>query len=151
MDTASGADYLWISSVKDGTSMNPRPWRDVERRVSRKIRVGSVEVGGDAPISVQTMTNTPTTDVKATIEQIQRCAAAGADIVRVSVPDEASSKAFRELAAESPVPLVADIHFHYKRGIEAAEAGAACLRINPGNIGSAERVREVVKADKDNG
>ncbi len=131
--------------------MNPRPWRDVERRVSRKIRVGNVEVGGDAPISVQTMTNTPTTDVKATIEQIQRCAVAGADIVRVSVPDEASSKAFREIAAESPVPLVADIHFHYKRGIEAAEAGAACLRINPGNIGSAERVREVVKAAKDNG
>ena len=131
--------------------MNPRPWRDVERRVSRKIRVGNVEVGGDAPISVQTMTNTPTTDVKATIGQIQRCAVAGADIVRVSVPDEASSKAFREIAAESPVPLVADIHFHYKRGIEAAEAGAACLRINPGNIGSPERVREVVKAAKDNG
>lgn len=131
--------------------MNPRPWRDVERRVSRKIHVGSVEVGGDAPISVQTMTNTPTTDVKATIEQIQRCAVAGADIVRVSVPDEASSKAFREIAAESPVPLVADIHFHYKRGIEAAEAGAACLRINPGNIGSASRVAEVIKAAKDNG
>ena len=131
--------------------MNPRPWRDVERRVSRKIRVGDVEVGGDAPISVQTMTNTLTTDAKATIEQIQRCAAAGADIVRVSVPDEASSKAFKEIAAESPVPLVADIHFHYKRGIEAAEAGAACLRINPGNIGSAERVAEVVKAAKDNG
>ena len=130
--------------------MNPRPWRDVERRVSRKIRVGSVEIGGDAPISVQTMTNTPTTDIKATLEQIQRCAVAGADIVRVSVPDEASSKAFKEIAAESPVPLVADIHFHYKRGIEAAEAGAACLRINPGNIGSAERVAEVVKAAKDN-
>lgn len=131
--------------------MSLRPWRDIERRVSRKIRVGSVEVGGDAPISVQTMTNTPTTDVKATIEQIQRCAAAGADIVRVSCPDEASTKAFKEIAAESPVPLVADIHFHYKRGIEAAEAGAACLRINPGNIGSADRVAEVVRAAKDNG
>ncbi|MGB0411197.1 MAG: flavodoxin-dependent (E)-4-hydroxy-3-methylbut-2-enyl-diphosphate synthase [Pikeienuella sp.] len=131
--------------------MSLRPWRDIERRVSRKIRVGSVEVGGDAPISVQTMTNTPTTDVKATIEQIQRCAAAGADIVRVSCPDEASTKAFKEIAAESPVPLVADIHFHYKRGIEAAEAGAACLRINPGNIGSADRVGEVVRAAKDNG
>ncbi len=131
--------------------MNPRPWREVERRKSRKIRVGSVEVGGDAPISVQTMTNTPTTDVKATIEQIQRCAVAGADIVRVSVPDEASSKAFKEIAAESPVPLVADIHFHYKRGIEAAEAGAACLRINPGNIGNASRVAEVVRAAKDHG
>ena len=131
---------------------NPiRPWRNIDRRKSRQIAVGSVLVGGDAPISVQTMTNTPTTDVKATIEQIQRCAVAGADIVRVSVPDEASSKAFREIAAESPVPLVADIHFHYKRGIEAAEAGAACLRINPGNIGSEERVREVIKAAKDHG
>lgn len=131
--------------------MSIRPWRDIERRKSRKIRVGSVEVGGDAPISVQTMTNTPTTDVKATIEQIQRCAVAGADIVRVSCPDEASTRAFKEIAAESPVPLVADIHFHYKRGIEAAVAGAACLRINPGNIGSPERVREVVKAARDNG
>ena len=131
--------------------MHPRPWRLIERRKSRKIRVGSVEIGGDAPISVQTMTNTPTTDVKATVEQIQRCAAAGADIVRVSVPDEASSKAFHEIVAESPVPLVADIHFHYKRGIEAAEAGAACLRINPGNIGSPERVAEVVRAAKDHG
>ena len=131
--------------------MSLRPWRDIQRRVSRKIRVGSVEVGGDAPISVQTMTNTPTTDVKATIEQIQRCAVAGADIVRVSCPDEASTKAFKEIAAESPVPLVADIHFHYKRGIEAAEAGAACLRINPGNIGSPDRVGEVVRAARDNG
>ncbi|MEM7525630.1 MAG: flavodoxin-dependent (E)-4-hydroxy-3-methylbut-2-enyl-diphosphate synthase, partial [Pseudomonadota bacterium] len=131
--------------------MSIRPWRDVQRRVSRKIRVGSVEVGGDAPISVQTMTNTITSDAKATIEQIVACAEAGADIVRVSCPDEASTAAFREIARESPVPLVADIHFHYKRGIEAAEAGAACLRINPGNIGSAERVREVVKAAKDNG
>jgi (E)-4-hydroxy-3-methylbut-2-enyl-diphosphate synthase len=131
--------------------MSLRPWRDIQRRASRKIRVGDVEVGGDAPISVQTMTNTPTTDVKATIEQIQRCADAGADIVRVSCPDEASTKAFKEIASESPVPLVADIHFHYKRGIEAAEAGAACLRINPGNIGSPERVAEVVRAAKDNG
>ncbi|MEM7544609.1 MAG: flavodoxin-dependent (E)-4-hydroxy-3-methylbut-2-enyl-diphosphate synthase [Pseudomonadota bacterium] len=131
--------------------MSIRPWRDVERRKSRKIRVGSVEVGGDAPISVQTMTNTLTTDVKATIGQIQACADAGADIVRVSCPDEASTRAFREICRESPVPLVADIHFHYKRGIEAAEAGAACLRINPGNIGSPDRVREVVKAAKDHG
>lgn len=131
--------------------MSLRPWRDIDRRISRKIRVGSVEVGGDAPIAVQTMTNTPTTDIKATIEQIQRCAVAGADIVRVSCPDEASTKAFKEIAAESPVPLVADIHFHYKRGIEAAEAGAACLRINPGNIGSPDRVAEVVRAAKDNG
>ncbi len=133
-------------------SHNPvRPWRNVYRRVSRQIRVGKVLVGGDAPISVQTMTNTLTTDVAATIEQIQRCAIAGADIVRVSVPDEGSSRALREIVAESPVPIVADIHFHYKRAIEAAEAGAACLRINPGNIGDARRVREVVKAAKDHG
>ncbi|MEM8755472.1 MAG: flavodoxin-dependent (E)-4-hydroxy-3-methylbut-2-enyl-diphosphate synthase, partial [Pseudomonadota bacterium] len=131
--------------------MSIRPWRDVHRRRSRKIRVGSVEVGGDAPISVQTMTNTLTTDVAATVGQIEACAEAGADIVRVSCPDEASTKAFREIVRESHVPLVADIHFHYKRAIEAAEAGAACLRINPGNIGSAERVREVVKAAKDHG
>ena len=131
---------------------NPiRPWRNIERRVSRQIRVGKVLVGGDAPISVQTMTNTLTTDIKATIEQIQRCAVAGADIVRVSTPDEASTRALREIVAESPVPIVADIHFHYKRAIEAAEAGAACLRINPGNIGDARRVAEVVKAAKDHG
>jgi (E)-4-hydroxy-3-methylbut-2-enyl-diphosphate synthase len=131
---------------------NPiRPWRNIYRRTSRQIRVGKVLVGGDAPISVQTMTNTLTTDVAATIEQIQRCAIAGADIVRVSVPDEDSARALREIVAESPVPIVADIHFHYKRAIEAAEAGAACLRINPGNIGDAKRVREVVKAAKDHG
>ncbi len=128
-----------------------RPWRNIYRRASRKINVGSVPVGGDAPISVQTMTNTLTTDVRGTIEQVQRCAEAGADIVRVSVPDEASSRALREIVRESPVPLVADIHFHYRRGIEAAEAGAACLRINPGNIGSADRVREVIRAAKDHG
>ncbi|MEM9268423.1 MAG: flavodoxin-dependent (E)-4-hydroxy-3-methylbut-2-enyl-diphosphate synthase [Pseudomonadota bacterium] len=126
-----------------------RPWRNIYRRESRQIHVGSVPVGGDAPISVQTMTNTLTTDVKATVEQVQACAEAGADIVRISVPDEASSKALKEIVAESPVPIVADIHFHYKRGIEAAEAGASCLRINPGNIGSAERVREVIKAARD--
>ncbi|QIE54874.1 flavodoxin-dependent (E)-4-hydroxy-3-methylbut-2-enyl-diphosphate synthase [Pikeienuella piscinae] len=131
--------------------MSIRPWRDIQRRVSRKIRVGSVEVGGDAPISVQTMTNTLTSDAKATIEQVLACAEAGADIVRVSCPDEASTKAFREICRESPVPLVADIHFHYKRAIEAAEAGAACLRINPGNIGAPERVREVIRAAKDHG
>jgi (E)-4-hydroxy-3-methylbut-2-enyl-diphosphate synthase len=131
---------------------NPiRPWRNIERRVSRQIRVGKVLVGGDAPISVQTMTNTLTTDVAATIEQIQRCAIAGADIVRVSTPDEDSTRALREICAESPVPIVADIHFHYKRAIEAAQAGAACLRINPGNIGDARRVAEVVKAAKDHG
>ena len=131
---------------------NPiRPWRNIDRRVSRQIRVGKVLVGGDAPISVQTMTNTLTTDIKATIEQIQRCAVAGADIVRVSTPDAESTRALREIVAESPVPIVADIHFHYKRAIEAAEAGAACLRINPGNIGDARRVRDVVQAAKDHG
>ena len=131
-------------------SHNPiRPWRNIDRRKSRQIHVGSVPVGGDAPISVQTMTNTPTTDIKATIAQVQACAEAGADIVRVSVPDEASSKALKEIVRESSVPIVADIHLHYKRGIEAAEAGAACLRINPGNIGDATRVREVIKAARD--
>ncbi|MBL3597557.1 flavodoxin-dependent (E)-4-hydroxy-3-methylbut-2-enyl-diphosphate synthase [Rhodovulum sulfidophilum] len=128
-----------------------RPWRSIDRRKSRQIHVGPVAVGGDAPISVQTMTNTVTTDVKGTIGQILRAAEAGADIVRVSVPDEDSSRALKEIVAESPVPIVADIHFHYKRGIEAAEAGAACLRINPGNIGDAKRVKEVIKAARDHG
>ena len=128
-----------------------RPWRNIYRRKSRQIMVGNVPVGGDAPISVQTMTNTLTTDVAATIAQVQAAAEAGADIVRISVPDEASSKALREIVAESPVPIVADIHFHYRRGIEAAEAGAACLRINPGNIGDESRVREVIAAARDHG
>ncbi len=128
-----------------------RPWRQIDRRVSRRIMVGDVPVGGDAPITVQTMTNTLTTDVAATVAQVQAAADAGADIVRVSVPDEGSSRALRQIVAESPVPIVADIHFHYRRGIEAAEAGAACLRINPGNIGSAARVREVVDAARDHG
>ncbi len=133
-------------------SHNPiRPWRDIQRRKSRQIHVGTVPVGGDAPISVQTMTNTLTHDVAATVAQIQRCAEAGADIVRVSCPDEASTAALHEIVRESPVPIVADIHFHYKRGIEAAEAGAACLRINPGNIGSEARVREVISAARNNG
>ena len=133
-------------------SFNPiRPWRNIDRRQSRKVMVGSVPVGGGAPITVQTMTNTLTTDVSGTIAQVQAVAEAGADIVRVSVPDEASAKALKEIVRESPVPIVADIHFHYKRGIEAAEAGAACLRINPGNIGSEERVKEIIKAAKDHG
>ncbi len=126
-----------------------RPWRNIYRRTSRQIMVGNVPVGGDAPISVQTMTNTVTTDIPGTIAQVQAAAEAGADIVRVSVPDEDSAKALKEIVRESPVPIVADIHFHYRRGIEAAEAGAACLRINPGNIGSQERVREVIKAARD--
>jgi (E)-4-hydroxy-3-methylbut-2-enyl-diphosphate synthase len=128
-----------------------RPWRRIERRRSRKIRVGNVEVGGDAPISVQSMTNTPTADAAATIDQIRRLEEAGADIVRVSCPDEDSTAAFAKVAREVKVPLVADIHFHYRRAIEAAAAGAACLRINPGNIGAASRVKEVVQAAKDHG
>ncbi|HVM86409.1 MAG TPA: flavodoxin-dependent (E)-4-hydroxy-3-methylbut-2-enyl-diphosphate synthase [Candidatus Binatia bacterium] len=131
--------------------MSVRPYRDIQRRKSRQIRVGSVLVGGDAPITVQTMTNTLTKDVQATVEQVKAAEAAGADIVRVSCPDEDSTRALKDIVRQVTVPIVADIHFHYKRGIEAAEAGAACLRINPGNIGSAERVREVVKAAKDHG
>jgi len=128
-----------------------RPWRMIERRKSRTIRVGGLEVGGDAPITVQTMTNTPTADAAATIDQIRRCEEAGADLVRVSCPDEDSTAAFRTIAKAAKVPLIADIHFHYKRGIEAAEAGAACLRINPGNIGSMDRVKDVVQAARDHG
>jgi (E)-4-hydroxy-3-methylbut-2-enyl-diphosphate synthase len=128
-----------------------RPYRQILRRRSRQISVGGVKVGGDAPISVQTMTNTPTADAGATIDQIRRCEEAGADIVRVSCPDVESTAALKEIVRAANVPIVADIHFHYRRAIEAAEAGAACLRINPGNIGSPDRVREVVKAAKDHG
>jgi (E)-4-hydroxy-3-methylbut-2-enyl-diphosphate synthase len=131
--------------------MSVRPYRDIARRKCRQIKVGSVRVGGDAPITVQSMTNTLTADPKATIAQIQQLEAAGADIVRVSCPDEESTAALGEIVRAAKVPIVADIHFHYKRAIEAAKAGAACLRINPGNIGSAERVKEVVKAAKDHG
>jgi len=133
-------------------SLNPvRPWRNIYRRTSRQIMVGSVAVGGDAPISVQTMTNTDSGDVAATLGQVMACAEAGADIVRISAPDQAATRALKEICRESPVPIVADIHFHYKRAIEAAEAGAACLRINPGNIGSADRVQEVIRAARDHG
>ncbi len=128
-----------------------RAYRTIERRKCRQIRVGDVLVGGDAPISVQTMTNTLTTDVEATLAQINAAAEAGADIVRVSCPDEDSTAALKTICANSPVPIVADIHFHYRRAIEAAKAGAACLRINPGNIGKAERVQEVIKAARDHG
>jgi (E)-4-hydroxy-3-methylbut-2-enyl-diphosphate synthase len=131
--------------------MSIRPWRDIERRKSRQIMVGSMPVGGDAPISVQTMTNTPTEDAQATIRQIRRCEEAGADIVRVSCPTAASTVALKEIVRAAKVPIVADIHFHYKRALEAADAGAACLRINPGNIGSEDRVREVISAAKSNG
>jgi len=131
--------------------MSIRPWRDIERRKSRQIMVGSVPVGGDAPISVQTMTNTPTEDAKATIDQIRRCEDAGVDIIRVSCPTAASTAALKEIVRAASVPIVADIHFHYKRALEAADAGAACLRINPGNIGSEERVKEVIAAARANG
>jgi (E)-4-hydroxy-3-methylbut-2-enyl-diphosphate synthase len=128
-----------------------RPWRDIARRKSRQIMVGSVPVGGDAPITVQTMTNTLTSDPVATINQIRRCEDAGADIIRVSCPDVESTAALGKIVRAARVPIVADIHFHYKRALEAADAGAACLRINPGNIGSSERVAEVVRAAKANG
>ena len=145
---AAPASYV-TADMSDHTHV--RPWRHIERRKSRQIRVGNVLVGGDAPISVQSMTNTPTSDANATINQIRELEEAGADIVRVSCPDVESTEAFKTIAKAAKVPLVADIHFHYKRGIEAAEAGAACLRINPGNIGSSERVKEVIKAARDNG
>ncbi len=131
--------------------MSVRPYRDIDRRRSRQIYVGKVPVGGGAPITVQSMTNTLTHDVTATVAQVKALEKAGADIVRVSCPDQESALALREIVRQVEVPIVADIHFHYKRAIEAAESGAACLRINPGNIGSAERVREVVKAAKDHG
>ncbi|WP_299438216.1 flavodoxin-dependent (E)-4-hydroxy-3-methylbut-2-enyl-diphosphate synthase [uncultured Rhodospira sp.] len=131
--------------------MSVRPYRDITRRKSRKIFVGPVPVGGDAPVTVQSMTNTITADVAATVAQIKRLEEAGADIVRVSCPDEEATAGLKEIVKQVSVPIVADIHFHYKRAIEAAEAGAACLRINPGNIGSQERVREVVRAAKDHG
>ena len=131
--------------------MSVRPYRDIDRRRSRQIHVGKVPVGGGAPITVQSMTNTLTHDVAATVNQIKGLEKAGADIVRVSCPDQESALALKEIVRQVEVPIVADIHFHYKRAIEAAQSGAACLRINPGNIGSAERVKEVVKAAKDHG
>ena len=130
--------------------MNIRPYRHIERRKSRMIKVGNVFVGGDAPISVQTMTNTLTTDINATLEQINLSADAGADIIRVSCPDKESTQALKEIVKLSPIPIVADIHFHYLRAIEAADAGAACLRINPGNIGNIKKVKEVISAAKQN-
>lgn len=134
-------------SRADHTSV--RPWRMITRRKTRKIWVGNIPVGGDAPITVQTMTNTPTADIAATVAQIRAAEAVGVDIVRISCPDEESSVALKQIVPQISVPIVADIHFHYKRAIEAAQNGAACLRINPGNIGSAEKVKDVIKAAKD--
>ena len=130
--------------------MEIRPHRTIKRRKTKKIKLGNVSVGGDSEISVQSMTNTLTTEVKKTIEQILSLEKAGADIVRVSCPDEDSTKSLKEIVKEVNVPIVADIHFHYKRAIEAAEMGASCLRINPGNIGSKDRVLEIIKAAKNN-
>ena len=130
--------------------MSIRPYRQIERRKSRKIKVGNIFVGGDSPITVQTMTNTLTTDVDATLEQINKTVEAGADIIRVSCPDKDSTLALKKIVKLSPIPIVADIHFHYLRAIEAADAGVACLRINPGNIGNAEKVKEVINAAKQN-
>ena len=131
--------------------MNIRPYRYIERRKSRKIKVGNVFVGGDSPITVQTMTNTLTTDINATMKQIEESVEAGADIIRISCPDKESTFSLRELVKLSPIPIIADIHFHYLRAIEAADAGAACLRINPGNIGNKDKVKEVINAAKKNG
>ena len=130
--------------------MSIRPWRDIQRKKTRKIKVGNVYIGGDAPISVQSMTNTLTTDEVATTNQILALENAGADLVRVSCPDEESTKSLKKIIKNVNVPIIADIHFHYKRALESADAGAACLRINPGNIGKVERVKEVVKAAKEN-
>ena len=128
-----------------------RPYRSIHRRKSRQIFVGNVAVGGDAPISVQSMTNTRTADIQATIRQVNECVEVGAELMRISVPDKESADALKQIIPHCPVPIIADIHFHYRRAIEAAEAGAKCLRINPGNIGSDEKVREVIKAAKDYG
>ena len=130
--------------------MSIRPFRDIKRRQTKVINVGDVKIGGDNPISVQSMTNTLTTDTKATIKQINEIAEEGADIVRVSCPNQESTIALKEIVKHVPVPIVADIHFHYKRAVEAAENGAKCLRINPGNIGDKVKIHEVLSAAKNN-
>ncbi len=130
--------------------MEIRPYRTINRKITKQIKVGNISVGGNSPISVQSMTNTLTTDIKATINQIHSLEEAGADIIRISCPDEGSTKALKSIIKEVTVPIVADIHFHYRRAIEAAEMGASCLRINPGNIGKKERILDVIKAAKNN-
>ncbi len=130
--------------------MSIRPFRDIKRNKTRVINVGSVKIGGDNPISVQSMTNTLTTDIKATIKQINEIQNEGADLVRVSCPDESSTQSLKEIVKHVDIPLIADIHFHYKRAIEAAENGASCLRINPGNIGDKKKIHDVLSAAKDN-
>ena len=130
--------------------MNIRPFREIKRKKTKEIKVGNLKVGGDNPISVQSMTNTLTKDVKETVNQIKQIEEAGADIVRVSCPDQDSTKALKDIIKNTSIPIVADIHFHYKRAIEAAESGAACLRINPGNIGDKKKIKEVISAAKNN-
>ena len=130
--------------------MNIRPFREIKRKKTKVIKVGDVKIGGDNPISVQSMTNTLTTNVKETIKQINLIQGEGADLVRVSCPDELSSKSLKEIVKHVNIPIIADIHFHYKRAIEAAENGASCLRINPGNIGDENKIKEVIRAAKDN-
>jgi len=130
--------------------MSMRPFRDIKRKKTKVINVGDVKIGGDNPITVQSMTNTLTTDIKATIKQINEIHNEGADLVRVSCPDESSSKALKEIVKDVNIPIIADIHFHYKRAIEAAENGASCLRINPGNIGDKKKIYEVLQSAKDN-
>ena len=130
--------------------MSIRPFRDIKRKKTRVINIGKVLIGKDNPISVQSMTNTLTKDAKATLNQIDKIANEGAELVRVSVPDEESSNALKEIVKHSPIPIIADIHFHYKRAIESADAGAKCLRINPGNIGDKKKIKEVISAAKNN-
>ena len=131
--------------------MSIRPFRDINRKKTKEINVGNLKIGGDNPISVQSMTNTLTKDVKSTIKQIKEIENAGADLVRVSCPDKESTEALKQIVKQVKVPIVADIHFHYKRAIEAAENGAHCLRINPGNIGERQKIKEVIKAAQNNG
>ncbi|MFL2886483.1 MAG: flavodoxin-dependent (E)-4-hydroxy-3-methylbut-2-enyl-diphosphate synthase [Candidatus Pelagibacter sp.] len=130
--------------------MSIRPFRDIKRKLTKEIFVGQVKIGGNNPISIQSMTNTLTKDIKKTVNQINQISEAGADIVRVSCPDEDSTKALKQIVEQVSIPIVADIHFHYKRAIEAADNGAKCLRINPGNIGDKKRVKEVINAAKNN-
>ena len=130
--------------------MNIRPFREIKRRKTKEINVGDIKIGGDNPISVQSMTNTLTKNIKETVKQIEQIEEAGADIVRVSCPDADSTKALKDIVKNTSIPIVADIHFHYKRAIEAAESGAACLRINPGNIGDKKKIKEVISAAKNN-
>ena len=130
--------------------MSIRPFRDIIRKKTKVINVGNVKVGGDNPISVQSMTNTLTTDVKATINQIKKIQEEGADLVRVSCPDQESTEALKKIIKNIDIPIIADIHFHYKRAIEAAESGASCLRINPGNIGNRNKIKDVITAAKNN-